>query len=37
MLGCVLETVFTVLLVLVTLAIVWFSGYVVYKLYKGQG
>lgn len=28
--------VFTALLVLVSLVIMWFAGYVVYKLYKGQ-
>lgn len=27
---------FTTLLILVSLFIVWFAGYVVYKLYKGQ-
>ena len=31
-----LEIFFTTLLVLVSLVIVWFAGYVVYKLYKGQ-
>ncbi len=30
------ELFFTVLLVLVSIVIVWFAGYVVYKLYKGQ-
>jgi hypothetical protein len=37
MLGGVLETAFTVLLVIMALAIAWFAGYTVYKLYKGQG
>jgi len=37
MLGPVLETLFAVLLVLMSLAIAWFAGYTVYKLYKGQG
>jgi hypothetical protein len=32
-----LEIVFTGLLVLAILFITWFSGYVVYKLFKGQG
>ena len=32
-----LEIVFTGLLVLAIVLITWFSGYVVYKLYKGQG
>jgi hypothetical protein len=32
----VLETVYTALLVLVALAVVWFSGYVVLRLYRGQ-
>lgn len=31
-----LEIFFTTLLVLVSLVIAWFAGYVVYKLYKGQ-
>jgi hypothetical protein len=31
-----IEIFFTSLLVLVSLVIVWFAGYVVYKLYKGQ-
>ena len=30
------EIFFTSLLVLVSLVIAWFAGYVVYKLYKGQ-
>ena len=30
------ETVYTVLLVVVFLIITWFAGYVVYKLYHGQ-
>ena len=32
-----LEIVYTGLLVLAILLITWFSGYVVYKLFKGQG
>jgi hypothetical protein len=32
-----LEIVFTGLLVLAIIFITWFSGYVVYKLFKGQG
>jgi len=32
----VLETLYTALLVLVALAVVWFSGYVVLRLYRGQ-
>ncbi len=32
--GDVVEIFFTSLLVLVSLAIVWFAGYVVYRLYK---
>ncbi|MEY2964798.1 MAG: hypothetical protein RL134_983 [Actinomycetota bacterium] len=32
-----LEIVYTGLLVLAILFITWFSGYVVYKLFKGQG
>jgi hypothetical protein len=28
--------VFTGLLIVVTVAITWYSGYVVYKLYEGQ-
>ena len=32
-----LEIVYTGLLVLAILFITWFSGYVVYKLLKGQG
>jgi hypothetical protein len=32
-----LEVVYTGLLVVVSLVIAWFSFYVVYKLYKGQG
>jgi hypothetical protein len=32
-----LEIVYTGLLVLAVLFITWFSGYVVYKLFKGQG
>ena len=31
-----LEIFYLTLLVLASLAIVWFSGYVVYKLFKGQ-
>lgn len=31
------ELFYTGLLVLAVLVIVWFSAYVVYKLYKGQG
>ena len=31
-----LEIVFTGLLVLAVVFITWFSGYVVYKLFKGQ-
>lgn len=31
-----LEAFFIGLLVLTSLTIMWFSGYVVYKLYKGQ-
>ena len=31
-----IEIFFTTLLVLVSLVIVWFAGYVVYKLYRGQ-
>ena len=31
-----LEIAFSTLLVLMSLVIVWFAGYVVYKLYKGQ-
>lgn len=31
-----LEAVFTGLLVVVTIAIIWFAGYVVYKLFQGQ-
>lgn len=30
------ETFYTGLLVLATIGITWFAGYVVYKLYKGQ-
>jgi hypothetical protein len=30
------EIFFTTLLVLVSIVIVWFAGYVVYKLFKGQ-
>ncbi len=30
------ETAYTVLLVVVALIITWFAGYVVYKLYHGQ-
>jgi len=33
----VLETVSTAVLVVVAVAIVWFSGYVVQRLYRGQG
>lgn len=33
----VLEIVYTGLLVLAIVFITWFAGYVVYKLYKGQG
>jgi hypothetical protein len=32
-----LEIVYTGLLVLAILFITWFSGYVIYKLFKGQG
>jgi hypothetical protein len=32
-----LEIVYTGLLVLAILMIIWFSGYGVYKLFKGQG
>jgi hypothetical protein len=32
-----IEIFFTSLLVLCSLLIAWFSGYVVYKLFKGQG
>jgi hypothetical protein len=32
-----LEIVYTGLLVAVSILITWFSFYVVYKLYKGQG
>lgn len=31
-----LEVLYTGMLVLVLLAVAWFSGYVVYKLYEGQ-
>ncbi len=31
-----LEIVFTTLLVVMSLVIAWFSGFVVYKLFKGQ-
>ncbi len=31
-----IEIFFTTLLVLVSIVIVWFAGYVVYKLYRGQ-
>jgi hypothetical protein len=31
-----LEAVFIGLLIAVTVAIVWFAGYVVYKLFQGQ-
>ncbi len=31
-----LEAVFTGLLVVVSITIVWFAGYVVYKLFQGQ-
>lgn len=31
-----IEIFFAALLVLVSLVIVWFAGYAVYKLYKGQ-
>lgn len=30
------EAFYTGLLVIVSIGIAWFSGYVVYKLYKGQ-
>lgn len=30
------EIFYTSLLVLISLVILWFAGYVVYKLYKGQ-
>ena len=33
----VLEIVYTGLLVLAVVFITWLAGYVVYKLYKGQG
>ena len=32
-----LEIFYLTLLVLASLAIVWFSGFVVYRLFKGQG
>lgn len=32
----IVETAYTVALVAVSIGIVWFAGYVVYKLYKGQ-
>lgn len=32
-----LEIFYLTLLILASLAIVWFSGFVVYKLFKGQG
>ncbi len=35
-LNLVLEHFFTGLLVAATIAIAWFSGYVIYKLFKGQ-
>ena len=31
-----IEIFFSTLLVLVSIVIVWFAGYVVYKLYRGQ-
>ena len=31
-----IEIFFSTLLVLVSILIVWFAGYVVYKLYRGQ-
>lgn len=31
-----IEIFYTALLVLVSIVIMWFAGYVVYKLYKGQ-
>ncbi len=31
-----LEVFFLVLLIVVTLVITWFAGFVVYRLYKGQ-
>jgi hypothetical protein len=31
-----IEIFFSALLVLVSIVIVWFAGYVVYKLYSGQ-
>ncbi len=31
-----IEIFFATLLVLVSIVIVWFAGYVVYKLYRGQ-
>jgi len=31
-----LEAVFTGLLVVVSVTIIWFAGYVVYKLFQGQ-
>lgn len=32
----IVETAYAVALVVVSLTIVWFAGYVVYKLFKGQ-
>ena len=32
-----LEIFYLTLLILASLAIVWFSGFVVYRLFKGQG
>jgi len=32
----VLEAAYTVLLVLVFVLVAWFSGFVVYRLYRGQ-
>lgn len=32
----IVETAYTAALVLVSLGIAWFAGYVVYKLFKGQ-
>ena len=33
----VVENFYTGLLILASIAITWFAGYVVYKLFKGQG
>lgn len=32
----IVETAYTVALIVVSIGITWFAGYVVYKLYKGQ-